>query len=236
MGVYRDWWNKADPPVAKLCDQALEYFAKTHGYEIVDISIPYLVEAQLTHGIVCCVEMASAARRRTPNAADWLSLCGDTNRVVMSVAAQTTAADFLTYNSLRTVLMQHLAFLFQKHPGLLIMTPTTPLIGWPRSSGDHVHGLSDLGMSTRNMMYIFLANMTGAPSVTVPVGYTDPQQGEGKLPVSLLATGEWGSEEQLLAWARQAEEYLHEVYVESRVRPNTWVDVLDQATEGSVRG
>ncbi|KAL7939482.1 amidase signature enzyme [Trichoderma chlorosporum] len=226
MGVFRDWFNKADPPVRDMCDRALDHFASKRGYEIVDISIPFLPEAQLAHGEVCIAELAEKNRRRTPNPADHKSLAGPANKIILSVGAQVSAADYIKANSLRTILMNHLAFLFQKYPGLLIMTPTSPLIGWPRSPGDDAYGMSDTNITMRNMSYIFLANMAGTPSLSAPVGYVDPQQGEGKLPVSLLATGEWGSEEQLLAWAREAEEYLHETYPEGRRRPDTWADVL----------
>ncbi|EHK25161.1 uncharacterized protein TRIVIDRAFT_32975 [Trichoderma virens Gv29-8] len=226
MGVFRDWFNKADPPVREMCDRALDYFASKRGYEIVDISIPFLPEAQVAHAALCISEMAVKNRRRTPNPADNLSLAGPANRVLLSIGAQVSGGDYLKANSLRTVLMNHLAFLFQKYPGLLIMTPATPLIGWPRSPGDDSYGMSDTNITMRNMSYVFLANMTGTPSLSAPVGYVDPEQGEGKLPVSLLATGEWGSEEQLLAWAREAEEYLHETYPEGRRRPDTWVDVM----------
>ncbi|KND91218.1 Fatty acid amide hydrolase [Tolypocladium ophioglossoides CBS 100239] len=232
MGVFRDWWKPADPRVAKACSAAVDLFACERGYEVVDISIPYLPEAQLAHGVICITEMAESARRRTPDPADWLSICGPANRVFLSVACQTPAADFLKYNAMRTLLMRHLAFLFKKHPGLLIMTPTTPLAGWARMPGDEAYGLSDANTTFLNMMYIFLANMTGTPSLSAPVGYVDPDQGEGKLPVSLLATGEWGSEEQLLGWAAEAEDYLHEVYAEGRRRPDSWLDVIALAQEG----
>ncbi|PTB68215.1 amidase [Trichoderma citrinoviride] len=227
MGVFRDWFNRADPPVRDLCDRALDHFASRRGYQIVDVSIPFLPETQVAHAGLCIAEMAEKARRRTPhNPAHHLSLVGPANKILLSVGAQVSAADYLKANALRTVLMRHLAHLFQKHPGLLIMTPTTPLIGWPRSPGDNACGMTDANITLRNMSYIFLANMTGVPSVTAPVGYVDPEQGEGKLPVSLLATGEWGSEEQLLAWAREAEDYLHETYPEGRRRPDSWADVF----------
>jgi len=61
MGVYRDWFNKADPPVREMCDRALDYFAAKRGYEIVDISIPYLPEMQIAHGGICITEMAEKA-------------------------------------------------------------------------------------------------------------------------------------------------------------------------------
>ncbi|KAM0192571.1 hypothetical protein ACHAPQ_004340 [Fusarium lateritium] len=227
IGIYRDWWNQADPRVKEVCQRAVDYLTNKCGYEIVDITIPYIPEAQLAHSAVCIIEMAEAARRRTPNPADWLSLVGPANKVIMSVATKTPAADLLKYNALRELIMQHLAFLFQKHPGLLIVTPTTPLVGWPIVPGDEAYGMSDTNTTIRNMLYIFLANLTGTPSLSAPVGYVDPDQGEGKLPIGLMATGEWGSEEQLLAWASEAEEYLHNATESGRRRPSEWLDVAD---------
>ncbi|KAM0259975.1 hypothetical protein ACHAQJ_003068 [Trichoderma viride] len=223
MGVYRDWFNKAEPPVREMCDRALDYFAAKRGYEIVDITIPLLSEGQVAHAGLCISEMAEKARTRTPN---HLSLVGPANKIILSVGAQLSSADYLKVNCVRTLLMRHLAYLFQKYPGLLIMTPATPMTGWPRSDGDDVYGMSHTNISMKNMAYIFLANLTGTPSVSAPVGYVDPLQGEGKLPVGLVATGEWGSEEQLLAWAKEAEEYLHEEYPEGRRRPDSWADVM----------
>ncbi|KAF5021585.1 hypothetical protein F66182_6367 [Fusarium sp. NRRL 66182] len=227
MGIYRDWWNQADERVKDVCERAIDYFSETCGYEIIDISIPFIPEAQCAHGATCITEMAEKARRRTPNPAEWLSLVGPANKVLMTVGARTSAADMLKYNALRELIMQHLAFLFQKHPGLLIMTPTTPLIGWPIFAGDQSHGLSDTNTSIRNMLYVFLANMTGTPSLSAPVGYVEPDQGEGKLSIGLMATGEWGSEEQLLAWAAEAEEYLYNATESSRRRPDEWLDVVN---------
>ena len=233
MGIYRDWWEYADPQVAELCQKAVDHFANKRGYEVVDISLPHLADAQLAHGVICITEMVVAARRRTKNPADWLSLVGHANQLLMSVATATPAADFFKYNSIRTLLMRHLAFLFQEHPGLLIVTPTTPLTGWPKCPGDETHGMSDANITFRNMMYVFLSNMTGTPSVSVPVGYATPKQGEGKVPVGLLAMGEWGSEEQLLAFAREAEEYLHVEYDEGRRRPDAWLDMMALVSDGT---
>ncbi|KAF4494954.1 amidase [Fusarium agapanthi] len=231
MGIYRDWWNKADPRVKEVCDRAVGYLANKCGYEIIDITIPYIPEAQLAHSVVCITEMAESARRRTPNPADWLSLVGPANKVVMSVGTRTPAADMLKYGALRELIMQHLAYLFQKHPGLLILTPTSPLIGWPTVPGDQAYGMSDTNTTIRNMLYVFLANLTGTPAVSAPVGYVDPDQGEGKLSIGLMATGEWGSEEQLLAWAAEAEEYLHNATESGRRRPDEWLDVVDLAKQ-----
>lgn len=229
IGIYRDWWNQADSRVAEICEKAVNYFATVHGYNIVDISIPHIAEAQTAHALIYINEMAAHASNRTQTPADWLSIVSAPNKVLLTVASQTPAVDFLKANSLRELLMRHMGFLFQKHPGLLIVTPTTPLIGWQRKPGDDAYGISDTNNSIRNMLYTFLANMTGLPAVSAPVGYVDPEQGEGRLPIGLMAVGEWGCEEQLLGWAKEVEDYLHEKYDGGRVRPKSWLDVLRAA-------
>lgn len=229
IGIYRDWWAEADPRVAAICDQAVEHFSSKRGYEVIDVSIPFISESRVAHSLLCVAEMAAKARRKTPNPADWLTLVGPANKLLLSVGQHTGAGDYIKANAMREVMMRHLAHLFQKHPGLLIVTPTTPLNGWPRVPGDETHGLSDTNLTVRNMMYIFLANLCGTPAVTAPVGYAEPDRGEGKIPVGLMAMGEWGAEEQLLGWAREAEEYLHDTYEGGRKRPETWFDVLGEA-------
>lgn len=128
--------------------------------------------------------------------------------------------------------VEHLAFLFAKHPGLLILTPTAPEAGWRIHPGDGAYGFSDGNVTIRNMMYVWLANSTGCPAVSCPVGYADPEpgSGSGKLPIGLMAMAEWGAEEQLLAWARETEDYLHGGSG-GRRRPEEWADVVKLAGE-----
>jgi len=122
--------------------------------------------------------------------------------------------------------MQHLSFLYEKYPGLLILTPTTPMAGWGiKNEGELKYGVTDGNTSIRNMEYVWLANFCGNPAVSVPVGYTEPMKGSGRLPVGLMAMGEWGAEDQLLGWGLEAEEYLNGGGG-GRVRAGNWVDVL----------
>ncbi|TGO28153.1 hypothetical protein BPAE_0031g00180 [Botrytis paeoniae] len=74
----------------------------------------------------------------------------------------------------------------------------------------------------------------GNPAISAPVGYADPVEtaGEGKIPIGLMAIGDWGSKDQLLGWGREAEIYLNHVYEGGRKRPNGegWVDVFKLAS------
>lgn len=44
-----------------------------------------------------------------------------------------------------------------------------------------------------------------------------------------MAMGEWGAEEQLLSWAKDAETYLNDVWSNGRVRPKEWTDLVKLA-------
>lgn len=230
IGIYRDWWNDSDPEVRQICDKAVDYYKTQLGYEVIDISIPFVPEGRLAHSITCVAELSERARRKDPkDPKGWMNLVGQANKLLLAVSSQCGAGDYLKANALRELLMRHLAFLWQKYPGLLILTPTVPIKGWQRHPADEAHGSSNTNMTVQSMSYIFLSNFTGAPSVTAPVGYSRPDIGEGQLPVGLLAMGEWGQEEQLLLWAREAEGYLAGAYEGGRLRPKTWVDVFEEA-------
>ncbi len=146
-------------------------------------------------------------------------------KILLAVGAQTPARDFLLAQKTREMLMQHLAHLWQMHPGMLIVTPTTPNAGWPIGGGDLKNGVSDANTSVRTMTFVWLANFTGCPAISIPVGLV--KGGDGKVPVGLMAMGEWGDEEELMEWGREGEEW---AWGEGRMeRPENWVDVLGLA-------
>jgi Asp-tRNA(Asn)/Glu-tRNA(Gln) amidotransferase A subunit family amidase len=228
LGVYPDWINRADAPVIEACQKAVEYFEQKLGYEVVDIHIPLIHEGQTAHAM----SIMSEAVNGTPDT----TFLTPANRVLLSVGAQCPASDFIQANRVRSLLMSHLAALYQKYPGLLIVTPTVPTAGWEIKNGaaDLVHGVSDGDMSIRSMEYVWLANFSGCPCLQVPVGYADPKKGYGdsKVPVGMMAMGEWGCEDRLVEWGFEAEGYLHGMGKEGggRRRPGVWVDVLAKAT------
>ena len=105
-------------------------------------------------------------------------------------------------------------------PVLLILSPTTPSAGAhiTKPDVDLKYGVSDANASFRSMLYTYLANFTGIPALTVPVGYVEPELaseakpkgGKGSwIPVGMQAMGEWGAEEDLIEWGYDMEEYLH---------------------------
>ncbi|KAK3299953.1 amidase signature domain-containing protein [Chaetomium fimeti] len=228
VGVCRKWVATADANVLEIFEKSLAHLT-TLGYEVVDVDLPFLREGQLAHSATCVTEAAADARARANDPDNFTRLLNPANRVTICAGVQTPAIDYIRYGQIRTVIMRHLAFLFARHPGMLLLTPATPAAGWPIAPGDQAHGCVDANKLIRNMTFVWLANMSGCPAVSLPAGYVDPDQGEGVLPVGLMALAEWGMEEQLLAFAREREAYLNDVYPGGRRRPEKWLDMIVRA-------
>jgi Asp-tRNA(Asn)/Glu-tRNA(Gln) amidotransferase A subunit family amidase len=226
LGIYKPWFDRADEPVRKLCQAAIDYYRTTLGYEVIDITIPLIHEGQSAHAITILSEAVS-------NVPDPKFL-QPANRVLLAVANNCPTQDFLQAQRIRQVLMSHLAYLFTQNPDLIIVTPTTPNAGWAITGGakDLKHGITDGDMTTRTMEYVWLANFTGCPAITLPAGYVKPSLGKGDVPIGLMGMGIWGSEEGLIEWGFEGEKYLLDVLKGGRPKPPVWTDVL--ATDGAV--
>jgi len=218
IGIYEPWFDRADPPVQEACRSALRYLQSELGYEVIDISIPLLQQGQVAHAMTILVEgvdLKDSIWNLTP-----------ANKILTSVARQTPTVDFLLAQRVRTVLMEHLAHLFEKHPGLIIVTPTTRNAGWPIEDGELTYGISNANMTVKNMEYIWLANFTGIPCIQFPVGYAEGVKGKGPVPIGLCGQGEWGSEDALIEFGFDGEKWLHDGRVGGKPRPDGWLDVL----------
>ncbi|PVH96851.1 amidase signature enzyme [Periconia macrospinosa] len=223
LGVYKPWFERAEPAVRTACETTIDYLRDTLGYKIVEVSIPMLHAGQTAHALTCLTELAAG----NPGSVSDLQAA---NKILISVGRHTPASDFLLAQRLRELLMQHLSALFQEHPGLVIVTPTTTLPGWHIAGGsqDLKYGVSDANMSTRNMEYVWVANLSGCPCLQAPVGYIEAK-GEAIVPVGLMGMTEWGADEEAVAWGYDVEKWLHAGLEGGRRSPKRWVDILNVA-------
>lgn len=226
IGIVHDWLDRADPAVRTIFDKALSHYRQNPAYTVIDITIPYLPEGQRAHALSILAEIASGL---DPSQLRSLSA---PNRVLTSMGMyQITAQDYLAAQRLRSLLMSHLAHLFRKYPGLVIFSPATPIPGWKIAGGeaDLAHGLSDGKSSVRNMEYVWLANFTGCPAVSCPAGYV------GDVPVGVMGMGEWGTEDDLIGFARDGESILDRDDSKGLAVPNgnraSWEDVIALAAQ-----
>lgn len=196
------------------------------------------------------------------------------NSILLSLGRTTPATDYLLAQKLRRCLCQHMAHLWAKYPGMLLVTPTTACAGWRihdsgsrgRPGGELRLGHSDGNKTLESMRYVWMANFLGLPSISVPAGYADvppaagggpvegiynlydnlknkhheftkkggkdvdektPQDGKAKIPVGLMATGEWAGEKALVEFGVAAER----LGLRWRERPASWVEVVGLARE-----
>ncbi|RYP87863.1 hypothetical protein DL769_000455 [Monosporascus sp. CRB-8-3] len=203
------------------------------GYKTVPIDIPLVAEGQIAHALTLLTDAAT--------------LLPDTkgispaNRILLALGRTTPASDYQVAQKLRRVLMQHLAWLWSQHPGMIIVTPTTACAGWPiRDEAELRFGISDGDQTMRSMEYVWMANFCGVPSISVPAGFVAPDgapgEGEvadldtmGKVPVGLMGMGEWCEEEALLRFGVDAEEAGWNLG--RRGKAEGWVDVVRIAKE-----
>lgn len=143
LGVPEAWFDRAEPGVQELCRGMIDWLEKNKGYTVIPIDIPFLKEGQAADALSVMSDIATAipdthARDISPAV-----------RILLAMGRETSASDYLLAQQLRRVLMKHLAWLWQRHPGLLIAKPTTAGAGWSIRAPEQelMHGVSDSGHS-----------------------------------------------------------------------------------------
>ncbi|KAL6917025.1 hypothetical protein FSST1_008520 [Fusarium sambucinum] len=230
LGIYQPWFDLASPGVQAITRRMIDKLCTEYNYEIVPITIPFTEEGQTAHAMTVLADAASLL----PESANTTAA----NKLLLAMGRTTPAGDYVLAQKLRNLLMQHLAHLWQMHPGMIIITPTTACGGARirRGASELNYGLSDGDLTIESMTYVWLANFCGMPSLSIPAGFVVPMgkkpAGEeadenttGKVPVGLMATGEWCSEKALLEFGAEAEA----VGSDKRCRPPIWEDILSQA-------
>jgi Asp-tRNA(Asn)/Glu-tRNA(Gln) amidotransferase A subunit family amidase len=231
IGMPRAWFSDAAPVVQKLCQSMVDRLVSEYGYTVVDIEIPFLPEGQVAHAMTVLTDGATLL----PDTGNLTA----GNKLLLALGRTTPSTDYLLAQKLRSLLMRHLAYLWKTYPGMIIVTPTTGCPGWRiQTKGELQYGLSDGDLTIESMRYVWLGNFCGLPALTVPAGYVVPEgrpnAGEiasmdelGKVPIGLMASGEWTSEQNLIHFGLAAEA----LGEPGRSRPPNWVDTIALARD-----
>ncbi|KAM5343570.1 hypothetical protein ACJ41O_012107 [Fusarium nematophilum] len=230
LGIYEAWLSRAKPGVQTLVRNLVDTLASNYGYTVVPIEIPFVAEGQMAHALTVLTDAAAVLDDSHDVTA--------ANRILLALGRTSPATDYLLAQKLRRLLMQHMSYLFQTYPGMLIITPTTACAGWPVRGGksELSWGVNDGNTTLESMEYVWLANFCGLPSLTVPAGYVVPEGSkgagevasrdtEGKVPVGLMAAGEWCSEDALFKFGFDAEA----AGLDQRCKPPIWEDIIERA-------
>lgn len=189
VGVYWDFFNHADEEIVDKCKVALSVL-QSFGVEIVDIIIPELENCRLAHFVSIVSEMSQSLAVDTDRHFSDINL---ETLLVISGGIQISANEYLNAQKQRTRALVALEHIFKQVDA--IVTPTTACFVPPVSPAAVPLGEINATISGRLMRFAFLANLCGNPALTVPVGYSDVDNG---LPIGVQLMGRCYEERVLL--------------------------------------
>ncbi len=194
IGVDEHEWRDADPSVAKGCEQALKTLS-AQGVEIVDIRLKTAQHATALGALTLAAEAYAATAYEFERQMDAY---GADVQAFMHIASVLEAKEYLWAQALRERLRREVAGALL-HVDLIAL-PTTAKTALPVSESDERTGRLDAQGVRAMCRYTFLANLTGLPAGTVPVGL-DPDG----LPIGLQLVGDAWDEASVLACMAELE-------------------------------
>lgn len=195
IGVYRPWFEHAEPEVVAGCNAMLQKFEEM-GCEIKNIVIPNLEDNRVAHVITIVSEMLQSMTKYSD---EHQRDHGLDVRVNLSLGRHFNADDYVKAQRVRTLMIRHFNRAFQEVD--VILTPASAIAAPEIKKNALPDGDSDLTVLTEIMRFVTAANLTGYPAISFPVGYT--QKG---LPIGMQAIGRAWEEHQLLRMALAAEQ------------------------------
>ncbi len=208
VGVWPEWFEHAEAQVVAVAKAALARL-EAAGAEIRAFALSSLDDVRIAHAVTALVEMGQSFRRTQEH---WKELAPAT-RINLKIGQSALGADYVAAQQVRARARAELDQVLKEVD--LIATPTTAIPAPPILKEAEPDGISDLSTVTRLMRFIFLTNLTGHPSLSLPAGYT-----EAGLPVGLQLIGPGWGERGLLAVAGLLEGEI------PRRRPRVFVDLL----------
>lgn len=197
IGVVRDAVSEdVAPEVGEACVAAIEALRTETGGEVREIELPDLDAATLAAILIINGESLGGVSPRQLNQLD--PEVSPINRGFAKYRMLLPAAAIAQAARVRTLMRRRLAALFGEVD--VIAWPTTPAVAPPLESP-----LVELPSGTQtadqaNVRGAALANLTGIPAISVPVGL-----GAGDLPIALQLQAAWGRDELLLDAAEALE-------------------------------
>jgi Asp-tRNA(Asn)/Glu-tRNA(Gln) amidotransferase A subunit family amidase len=201
-----DPWDDCQPEVRRACERAVEELREATGGETTEVAIEGLEHVLMSSILIGQTEELPAMSPARLNAlGDGVSLIA---RALMKYRLLVPAAATARALRVRTLVRRSLARAFERVD--VIAWPTVPAVAPPLDnptvelpSGAHPADYA-------NARFGGLANLTGIPAISVPVGL-----GEGGMPIGLQLHAAWGRDELLLDVAEALERATERRHVEA---------------------
>jgi aspartyl-tRNA(Asn)/glutamyl-tRNA(Gln) amidotransferase subunit A len=197
------------PAVREACEAAIENLRDVTGGEVREIELPELAAATLATVLIANSEsLGSITPERLNNLNPELSPLG---RGLLKYRVLLPAVATIKAGQLRTLARHTLAKVFEEVD--VIAWPTVPAVAPPLEAPVVELPSGTLTADEANVRGGALANLTGIPAISVPVGAS-----EG-LPIGLQLQAAWGRDELLLDAAEALEEANGRQWVEATPPP-----------------
>ncbi len=207
IGVPREpYWSDCTDAVRECCETALEALRAAVGGELFEVGLP---DEELILPAALLVAQSEEAGRLTPANLNALSPeLGVINRGVLKLRALLPATLTARAFAARTRIRRGIATLFDTVD--LLVWPTVPAVAPPLQDPVIELPSGPISADAANARQGVLANLTGIPGVSLPVGL------DGGLPIGLQLLGSWGSDALLLDVAEALERATDREFVELR--------------------
>jgi Asp-tRNA(Asn)/Glu-tRNA(Gln) amidotransferase A subunit family amidase len=207
IGVARDpYWTDSTEGVREACEAALESLRAAVGGEVIEVELP---DQGLILPAAVLVAQSEEAGRLTPANLNALSPeLGVINRGVLKLRAVLPATLSARAFAARARIRRGIAKLFDSVD--VLAWPTVPAVAPPLQDPTIDLPSGATSADQGNAPHGVLANLTGIPGVSVPVGL------DGGLPVGLQLLGAWQSDAMLLDAAEALERATDREFVELR--------------------
>jgi Asp-tRNA(Asn)/Glu-tRNA(Gln) amidotransferase A subunit family amidase len=207
IGIVRGpLWDDCAAGVAGACETAVNALAEESGGRLSEIELPHF---DLYLPATLLVAQSEEAAKLTPAALNSLSPeLSAINRGVLKLRALLPATTTARAQLVRALARRTLAKVFQRVD--LLAWPTVPAPAPPLNDPRIELPSGPASADAGNARHGVIANLTGAPAISVPVGLV-----EG-MPVGLQLLGPWGSDALLLDAAEALERATDRQFVELR--------------------
>jgi Asp-tRNA(Asn)/Glu-tRNA(Gln) amidotransferase A subunit family amidase len=207
IGVIRDAVSEdVAPEVREACEEAIEALRAQSGGEVVEVELPGLDAAALATVLIANTEsLGEATPERLNNLDPEIS---PINRGFLKYRMLLPAAASVKAYRVRTLMRRRIAALFAQVD--VLAWPTVPAVAPPLEAPLVELPSGTLTADQANVRGAGLANLTGIPAISVPVGL-----GAGELPIGLQLQAAWGHDELLLDAAEALEQANERRWVDS---------------------
>jgi Asp-tRNA(Asn)/Glu-tRNA(Gln) amidotransferase A subunit family amidase len=208
IGIVRDAVSEdVAPAVREACEAAIQALREETGGELSEIAVDDLPASALSAVLIANTEgMGGVEPERLNRLNPELSLI---NRGFTKYRMLLPAAAAVKATRVRALMRRRLAALFEDVD--VIAWPTTPAVAPPLQAPLVELPSGTLTADQANVRGAGLANLTGIPAVSVPVGLS-----EDSMPIGLQLQAAWGRDELLLDAAEALERASGRRWVEQR--------------------